>query len=545
MPDLSHSLHGYDLGHLHIIAELWGLEIEAPDVRQGRKNLSKQLLNSTLVEEIVEALTKEASQALHALIGNAGQIPWTQFTRQYGEVREMGEGRRDREKPHHKPSSTSEILWYRALMGRAFFDTDTGPMEFAYIPEDLIPLLPPGSQQTDYPLSRPATPKERKYIRPENDFILDDATTLLAAIRLGFEEEKIEQLALDLQIPPATLTSLLKAAKLVDEEGQPVAEEIRSFLEADRGEALVRLVNAWLNSSEHNDLRLMPHIEAEGEWQNDPRKTRQTVLELLNRLDDKSWWSLSAFVSTIQTHKPDFQRPTGEYDSWYLRDTRTGGYLRGFEHWQMVDGALLHYLITAPLHWLGLVDLAAPDKDSPPVAFRFSKWSKYLFKRDSPKGLSEKKEKITVDSKGIVLVPRLAPRALRYQIARFTQWEAKKRGNYTYRIAPTALTRAQEQGLEVKHLLTLLRGNVSNPIPRNVVQAIERWGLHGTQVQLESVMVLRVNHPKVLEKLQESRAKRFLGNQLGPTTITVKPGAWERVVEALVEMGYLSEIEVD
>jgi len=56
-------------------------------------------------------------------------------------------------------------------------------------------------------------------------------------------------------------------------------------------------------------------------------------------------------------------------------------------------------------------------------------------------------------------------------------------------------------------------------------------------------MVLRVNHPKVLKKLQESRAKRFLGNQLGPTTVTVKPGAWEKVTEALVELGYLSEVE--
>jgi hypothetical protein len=543
MPDLSQSLHGFDLGGLHVIAELWGLKLEAPDVRRGRKNLARILLNAEFVAEVVEALPRQAQEALGDLKGSEGRMPWTQFTHRYGVVREMGPGRRDREKPHRTPTSTSEILWYRALVARAFFDTDTVPQEFAYIPDDLIPLLPPTTTEADFQLSRPSSPKERAHVQRANDHILDWATTLLAALRLGFEEEDINQAADAWGMPPAALTSLLKAADLLDAEGQPAAEEIRSFLEAPRGEALARLVKAWLSSAEHNDLRLIPHLRAEGEWHNDPNQTRRTVLDLLNRLDSKTWWSLPAFVSAMYNHRPDFQRPAGEYDSWYLRDLRTGEYLRGFEHWQAVDGALLRYLVTGPLHWLGLLDLAAPDEDSPPIAFRFSPWREELLSGKSPTGIPLEEEKLNVDSKGLVSVPRLAPRAIRYQVARFCEWEGRKRDAYTYRITPASLTRAQEQGLQVTHLLTLLRGNASSPLPPNVVQALERWKQHGTQVHLESMLVLRVNHPKVLEKLRKSRAARFLGEPLGPTTITVKPGARQKVVEALAEMGYLSEID--
>jgi hypothetical protein len=37
----------------------------------------------------------------------------------------------------------------------------------------------------------------------------------------------------------------------------------------------------------------------------------------------------------------------------------------------------------------------------------------------------------------------------------------------------------------------------------------------------------------------------LLGDPLSPTTVVVKAGAWEKVVAALVEMGYLSEIEAE
>jgi hypothetical protein len=44
-----------------------------------------------------------------------------------------------------------------------------------------------------------------------------------------------------------------------------------------------------------------------------------------------------------------------------------------------------------------------------------------------------------------------------------------------------------------------------------------------------------------LQALQASRAARFLGDILSPTVVVIKPGAADKVLDALVELGYLGE----
>jgi len=138
MPDLIQSLQKQDIGHLRIIAELWGVEIESPETDAALKELSAALLDPKLVSEIVDSLSPDARSALDALAAAGGKLPWAAFTRQFGELRLAGPGRRDREQVHLNPASAAEALFYRALLARAFFDTPNGPQEFAYIPDDLV-----------------------------------------------------------------------------------------------------------------------------------------------------------------------------------------------------------------------------------------------------------------------------------------------------------------------------------------------------------------------------------------------------------------------
>src|SRR6185436_18361684 len=99
------------------------------------------LLEPDLFTEIIDSLSPEADSAVTALVNSGGRIPWPTFTRKYGEVREAGAGKRDREKLYLQPESATEILFYRGLLARAFFDTKKGPQEFAYIPDDLLHLI--------------------------------------------------------------------------------------------------------------------------------------------------------------------------------------------------------------------------------------------------------------------------------------------------------------------------------------------------------------------------------------------------------------------
>jgi hypothetical protein len=82
---------------------------------------------------------------------------------------------------------------------------------------------------------------------------------------------------------------------------------------------------------------------------------------MLSQLPQDIWWNLPSFVNAIHDIQPDFQRPAGDYDSWFIRKDNSDDFLRGFSSWDEVDGALLRFLITGPLHWLGFYDLAAPD----------------------------------------------------------------------------------------------------------------------------------------------------------------------------------------
>ncbi len=525
-----------------MIAELWGLELKSSGADAAREELVVSLLEPELFNELIDSLAPEADFALTALVNSGGRIPWPTFARRYGEIREAGAGRRDREKLYLQPASASETLYYRGLLGRAFFDTLKGPQEFAYIPDDLLRLLSQreavstaeveaaeSAEPEVPPLGRAASPGEKGQEIPASDSILDDATTLLAAFRLGIEEPETS-------IPVNVLAGLLRAANLV--KGRtPQPEPVKAFLELPRAEALALLQNAWAESESFNELRLMPAILCEGEWKNQPQETREFLLNLLDAIPEGKWWSLNAFLRDIKQKYADFQRPAGDYDSWFIKRTSDGEYLRGFSSWDQVDGALVKFVITQILHWLGQVDLSIAEGAAEPTSFQV---------RNQPaQGTGIENKKLHVSSQGVISIPRLAPRPVRYQVSRFCEWESPKEAVYRYRISTNSLTRAREQGLRVEHLLALLAKHSDAGAPPSLVKALKRWDLNGTEARVQTQIILKLSRPEVLEELRKSRAAKFLGEALGPTTVIIKGGAVQKVMEALTELGLLTEVTPD
>ena len=540
MPDLFHSLLKQDIGHLRIIAELWGLELKSTEADAAREELSVSLLEPDLFAELIDSLSPEADSAITALVNSGGRIPWPTFTRRYGEIREAGAGKRDREKLYLNPASTTEILYYRGLLARAFFDTKKGPQEFAYIPDDLLSLLDReeseepeqvAEPESAEPLGRAASPGEKGQEIPTNDLILDDATTLLAALRLGMEPPET-------RIPVNVLQSLLQAANLI-KGTVPQPEPVKVFLESPRSEALTLLQNTWIESDTFNELRLMPGIIGEGEWKNQPQETREFLLNLLDAIPEGKWWSINAFVRDIKQKYADFQRPAGDYDSWFIKRASDGQYLRGFASWDQVDGALIKYFITHILHWLGQVDLCIAEGATEPTSFQISTQSVQSL------GTTGENQKIHISSQGLISVPRLAPRVVRYQISRFCEWDAPKEDVYRYHISTNSLAKAREQGLKVEHLLTLLSRHSDAGVPPSLVKALKRWEVNGTEARVQTQVILKVSKPEILEKMRESRASKFLGEVLSPTTVVIKGGAVQKVMEVLTELGLLTEVVAD
>jgi hypothetical protein len=554
MPELLQSLLKQDVGHLRILAEFWGIELESTTADDAREELSASLLDAELIGELVESLSPQAQSAIRALVKAEGRIPWPVFTRQYGDIREMGAAKRDRERPHLKPASTAESLYYRGLLARAFFDDDKGPQEFAYIPDDLLEQLynifdeevadEPEEVKIETPeepaaaaeaLGRPASPGEKGRERLANDSILDDATTFLAALRMGRTMESTSSLV-ERQERVSALQSLLTTARLIRKD-VPQAEAVKTFLECPRSEALKILQGAWIESDSFNELWLMPGLVCEGEWRNNPQETREFLLNLLDAIPEEKWWSLNAFVRDIKQQFADFQRPAGDYDSWFIKRKADGEYLRGFASWEQVDGALVKHFITNILHWLGQVDLSIADGASEPTAFKIRS------NIDSQK--ADETGKIHVSSQGVISIPGSTPRVVRYQVSRFCEWDEPKENVYRYRLSTNSLSKAREQGLKVEHLLVLLSRHMDAGVPPSLVKALKRWEVNGIEARLQTQVILKVSKPEVLEEMRKSKSAKFLGEVLSPTTVIVKGGAVQKVMEALMELGIVGESQIE
>ena len=532
MPDLIHSLLKQDIGHLRIVADFWGIELDSKDADSAREELSASLLEPDLLAELMDSLSPQADSAITALVTSGGRISWAAFKRSYGDIREMGTGKRDRERPHFKPSSTAEILFYRGLLARAFFETEKGSQEFAYIPDDLLLLLENRKAGENEPshtteaLGRPASPGEKGREIPADDFILDDATTMLAALRMG-RSDWLRSIPVSQSDP--RLRDLLTTAKLI-KKNTIQTDAVKAFLESPRKDALKILQDAWAESTSFNELKLMPGIVCEGEWTNQPQETREFLLNLLEAIPEGKWWSLSSFLRDIKQNYADFQRPAGDYDSWFIKRESDGQYLRGFSYWDQVDGALIKYFITNIMHWLGKVDLTIAEGATEPTSFRLS----------TIENVKEEKGRIAVTSSGKVSIPRNAPRVVRYQVSRFCEWEEAKGEEFRYRISTHSLAKAKEQGLKVEHLLPLLAKH-SAGVPPPLIKALMRWEVNGTEARAETQVILRLSRPEILEEMRQSRAGKFLGEVLSPTAVVVKGGAIQKVMEALTELGLLAE----
>jgi hypothetical protein len=552
MPTIIQSIQGRDIGFLRIVARFWGVELVSNDTHSVAEELAAALLTPRFFIEMIGSLTANARSALEELAKADGKLSWADFSRRYGEIREAGPGRRDREEIYLQPASVSEELFYRSLLGRAFFDRPAGAQEFAYIPDDLIPLVPlPGhgkapekmidhhkSKQTSTvekdrsPMGRLASLKEREQPLPVSDRILDDATTYLAALRMGFQ-------APETIIPVHLLKEFLSAAQIVV-NGTPQIEPVRHFLESTREEALEQLVIAWLNSQNFNELHLVPGLVCEGDWSNQPRATREFLVGLVEAIPRNRWWSLAAFIHSIKEKYPDFQRLAGDYDSWFIKRLSDGVYLRGFGAWDHVEGALIRFLITGPLYWLGQVELATPEVNKIVSAFRVVQ-KDICEKRFIHNSTVNTIGKLHVSTQGKVIIPRSLSRATRYQVARFCVWDAEKPDEYRYQITTGSLMKAVEQGLKVNQLLGLLAKNSNSEIPPALIKAIKRWEDNGTEARLEVQTVLRVNRPEVLNELRQSKAGRFLRESLGPVTVIIESGAQSKVLAALADLGLLAE----
>lgn len=542
MPDLHQILRNTDQDFLERIARHWGIELPASSFNDDLNTLEAGMKNKELAAEIINAMPEEARQAWNALLQSNGLMTSVQFSRLFGEIRVLGEARRKREQPDLSPVSPAEILFYRGLVGRSFLNLPPEPQEYTYIPQEFLNFFLPMTQKVSREFIRPATDFEYRFPVSSGDLILDRITLLLCEIRKGNQDLSV---LTGNPLFSAFCIRLIDSLGLFDDPHNLNPEKVKEFLEIPRGRALQACFKHWLEDARMNDLRMLPGLEFDGTWMNDPLSVKQLLLKTLSSLDSSTWWSLSGLITAFKENLPDFQRPAGDYDSWFVRKAGTEEYLRGFEHWDEIDGALLRHLVTGPLFWLGFVDIGLAEKKGQPTAFRLTLRSKALISGEEIRETERKEEPIIVTANGIIRLPHSVSRVSRYQIGRFGQLTGDTSGETVYKITASSLRSAEEQGLRASQLLTLLRHAPVKSTPSSVVQMLERWDKFGPEVKVERTILLRVSRPEILSGLQQHpQASRLIKESLTPLIAEIKPGSEEAIVKILSELGYITDCEL-
>jgi hypothetical protein len=542
------------------MADLWDASLEVSSAREVAEALALHMLQPGTGEQARNELPQDARAALDALLQAKGKMPTAAFERRFGAVRPMGPGKLERERPWLSPANAAEILWYRGFIFRAFDRAISNPSEMAFVPSDLAERLEMGrleikrleiAPQSQSPISNlqsPISNPQSPIPNPQSP-LLDDITTLLGYIQN--HTVKVRANGEWTNEARASLIPMLRDGNGVEDnrasgrfalllfligqlgwirtqEGRVRlnSQPVTNWLQSDEDAQRRVLFEAWLNSTEWNDLAHVDGLSLEmtHAWANDPLRERRAIVEAWSEIGD---WRLEitddanpqSLISNLKTRTPDFARLDGRYDTWHVRDVATGEFLNGFENWDRVEGRLIRYIVLGPLCWLEGRQGGGGAEETALTPSPFHPF--------------------TLSADGTILISA-ASRFQRFQLARVADWSSTGEDAFTYRLTPRSMARAQEQGILPPRVIEFLEQNSGKPLPPSVLKAINRWAERGSEARVERVCLIKTKDGPTMELLLANPAiRRVMLERLASNCIAVRERDAKTIAAEIVQNGLL------
>ena len=564
MPNIHTTLREHDEGLLPTLAQIWGIKAKNLSGEKLLDAIQDAMLNEKQAEKVWDLLNDAERGALQSLLSQKNHsMAQKMFERLFGSVRKMGRGAIEREQPHKNPANVAEGLFYRGFISESFEKSKSGATPVMYVPDDLVPVLPvhktqyiglekePLPQQPQFEI-RQLNPVEDEFIEnieQADTSIVDDMATFLAYLRItGAGVEENELLPVDIErVHPFMLTPGdirlnfmlgigVTAELITSQEGRayPKRSGLQKWLGLPRSEQLRELLDAWKTSAVYYDLWHVPGLypDPDAGFPYDPIVGRDALVEFLKKLaPPNDWFSVDEVISAVKIIDPDFQRPGGNYDSWYIRNN-AGEYLNGFESWDAIEGALIEYYLKGPMHWLGLTDIAED-------AIRLTAYGRAFIGVTDWPNPPEASDVVLVEPDGTLQVSRKVSRIDRFQVARFATW-LESGDPYLYRLDGDGIQMAASQGITTQHIVTFLKRQVNDkPLPPTIAKLLDTWQTGATaEVTFEQLLVLRTTSPEVMERIyNEPALRRYLGARLGPMACVIRANQADDLQVALGESG--------
>jgi hypothetical protein len=480
---------------LEAIAEGWGVSLTDEQVPEILDRLVEEMTSEEMVEMVVRRLSDAEREAL-AFVAHTRQVRAHVLVRMYGSVRRPGPGRLEWEQAWHNPASAAERLWFLGLIHRAYGLDEQYRGEVFFVPAEILAVLPPMSALLPVFQVEPARPP--RIVRDDADALARDAFVILSHVRnhdvrarkgvlARYELGKIRpRLSSD---HPPRLGFLHRACEqaglLRREEGlwQPT-NQAAAWLKLQALDRRHILFHAWLEDGDWNDLCLMPTVSCEDTgWRNDPTAARKSILTYVSRCPTDTWLTVQSLVESIHQVAPDFMRPDGDYDSWYIRDIETGQYMMGYRNWDKVEGALVRYLLAGPLLWLGMVASGHAQQGGLAESFRLTREGASilgLHTVGAAEGTAGSKKagrppRIVVQANFQVLVPSALGWYDRFLLERFARWLDERSGEARYLIDAKSVAVALQRGITIQQIEAFLQRTTGGRVPAQVIRALRAW----------------------------------------------------------------------
>ncbi len=537
------------MGRLRIIARQWGFEPYVVRHTDLAAELVDAMVDTDAVMMVLSKLHKEHRAALDDVLRRDRIMPWSSFLRRWGPMRDIGMGKMEREELWREPYSAAEALWMLGLIQRDFSEHPSDPIEIAYVPEELSLYMPAPAPLLIPPPQPVPFVDEIQNIDINDDLAEDLVTWWIAIQRAQLTASEIvtsEEFLNQMHTPEGLRADLLKTISLEQgwirkNQGQElrlVPDPVLAWLRADLWMQWSRVARAWMMSTEWRDVAHVQNLHPDPvcDWSPNPLQTRQGILDLLTRCVPDKWYSVGEFTTYIKEHATDFMRPDGNYERWTPRDAHTDRPLRGYESWEFIEGAYIRFVISAPLFWLGIVDLGSSGEGDIGEIFRLTNAGAALLGLCDPPRINMP-PKISIDSGGIIDAPTRR-RYERYQLSRVTQ--LVHHGNiYRFRMTPSSLKRAQQQHIPLSRIVDFLEQATEHPLPAYLRTAMQHAYRNDGWASLEHQWLLRLPDPnqKTIPALQN-----YIQEQLTPSIFVINEQDLELVLAILFENGILTDL---
>ncbi len=548
------------------IAAKRGVPLPQAETRDARAALADALLSPAHMEIAVQDLSAAEMEALQALVAAGGAIEARKFARDFGAIRKMGPNRLQREKPWETPVNPAESLWYRGFIFKDFHHTTHGPEEVVFIPADIQPALP-----IDSPPQKPAVQWEIAAIPAhtiaQSAPAREDLFCLLVYLQTHFVRlsppdklpaEHIRAIRhtfshLNGDDDPSAaqhyfdfILHLARRMNFLKKQGGRLklhAETVRHWLQSPPDAQLAALQKTWRADPTWNDLWHTPglHPQPTG-WENSPMLGRSKILHHLSSIPRGEWVTIDGFIRAVKTIEPDFQRPDGNYETWYIHNDDNQP-LMGFEHWDAVEGQFIRHLLTGTLYALGIVSPGGVSATAPPTVIQLTPAGDAFFRRGgkapSATPAPQGRLRINPDDFTVRVTPKIGL-FRRFQLARIAEWVKRRDDSVIYQFTRAGYAQAQEQSISLEQILGFLNRATNAQTPLQLVDALHRWDRRTGAVKLEQLTVLRVNDADTLkELLQHPEIAPLMGPPLGPTAALVPERNIAALETSLKKHGYL------